>query len=84
MMLLIDVRNPEEYAAGHVDGAINLPVDHIVAGDFGVLANTERDVPLHLYCRSGARSEYARSFLESIGFENVINLGGMSDALKTN
>ncbi len=72
---LIDVRSPEEYAAGHIEGAKNIPVDEI-----GDRAAEVGDVhgPVVVYCRSGIRSARAKSTLEAAGFHHVHNLGGMN------
>jgi rhodanese-related sulfurtransferase len=73
---LIDVRSPGEYAAGHVEGARNIPVGEIAARS-GELGATDR--PIILYCASGTRSAMAASKLRSAGFSRVYNLGGMSN-----
>lgn len=72
--VLIDVRSQPEYAAGHVEGAKNIPVDQVAAriGEF------PKDKNIVLYCRSGARSGQAKSILVGKGFEKVHNLGPMS------
>ncbi len=72
---LVDVRTPEEFAAGHLEGAINVPVDDLEArqGELG------REAALVLYCRSGARSARAQAMLKKAGFEKVYDLGGMSN-----
>lgn len=74
--LLVDVRTPEEYAAGHLDGAINIPVQVLEerVGELG--DNKER--PIVLYCRSGARSSSALDQLKAKGFTSLHNLGPMS------
>ena len=51
--LLLDVRTPEEYAAGHVPGSRNIPLDCVGQ------AELDREAPLFVYCRSGARSGQA-------------------------
>lgn len=79
--MVIDVRTPEEYAAGHIEGALNIPVSDIEVGDMGVLSGVSKDAPVQLYCRSGARSGYACSLLQSFGFSQVTNLGSMQEAL---
>lgn len=78
--MIIDVRTPEEYAEGHIEGAVNIPVGDMQEGNVGVLAGMPKDTPLQLYCRSGARSGYACSLLQSAGFSEVINLGSMQEA----
>lgn len=82
MALLIDVRDPEEYATGHADGAISMPVLGILYGNLGVLADIEKSTLIELYCHSGGRAERARKELVKLGYTNVINLGGLKDVLK--
>lgn len=65
--VIVDVRSAQEYAAGHVPGAINLPHDRIV--DDPALLATYRDRPLVLYCRSGRRAGLAAESLERAGFD---------------
>ena len=79
-MILIDTRTPDEYAAGHLTGAILIPHDRI-------LAEIGKHVPNHaekivLYCRSGRRAETARAALMADGYSDVENLGGLEDAAK--
>lgn len=73
--LLLDVRTPQEFAAGHIDGAVNIPVQDLSAR-MAELDNKKR--PIVVYCRSGARSGQAQSMLQSKGYESVHNLGAMS------
>ena len=72
---LVDVRTPEEYAAGHLPGAVNIPVDQIAARreDVGPL-----DEPVVVYCHSGRRSGLAAAQLKAAGFQSVYDLGAMS------
>jgi phage shock protein E len=72
---LVDVRTPAEFAHGHIEGALNVPVGEITrrASDIGPL-----DGPVVLYCASGTRSAAAARLLRSKGFSNVKNLGAMS------
>lgn len=72
---LIDVRSPEEFASGHVEGARNIPVGEIGQRSAEV---GDKDAPVVVYCRSGMRSAQAKTTLESAGFTQVHNLGGMS------
>lgn len=72
--LLVDVRTPEEYAAGHIPGSRNLPLDALQG--IGALA-PGRDTPLFLYCRSGARSGQAARMLQATGYTRVTNIGGI-------
>jgi phage shock protein E len=77
--LLVDVRTPEEYAQGHIDGALNIPYDQISArrDELG----TALDRPLVLYCRTGRRADIAKKMLEGLGFTNILNARSY-DALK--
>lgn len=70
--IIIDVREPDEYSEGHVDGAINIPPDQLLAGA-PQLADLPKDAPLLLYCKSGARSNSAMHILRSLGFTNLTN-----------
>jgi glyoxylase-like metal-dependent hydrolase (beta-lactamase superfamily II)/rhodanese-related sulfurtransferase len=75
-MLVLDVREPEEYAQGHVPGAINLPQADLASR----LDELPRDSPLALICRSGARSLRAAQFLRQVGFEQVTDVQGGTQA----
>lgn len=77
--LIVDVRSVAEYQSGHYPGAINIPVDQVQkrVDEFGGKEN-----PIIVYCASGGRSGSAKSFLESIGFTNVTNAGGLSNMPK--
>ena len=78
--LWIDVRSAEEFAAGHVQGAVNIPYTEI---DVRIGEVTEdKDALVYVYCRSGRRSGIAQSTLEQAGYTNVVNQGGLQDALK--
>jgi len=70
---MIDVRNPEEFAAGHLDGAENVPLDEIPRR----LAGRQDDC-LIVYCKSGLRSQRATQLLKRQGYRRVFNLGAMS------
>ena len=73
--LLVDVRTSEEFADGHIDGAINIPVSQLDARLAEVGAKTR---PVVVYCFSGARSRRAADALRTAGFTKVHDLGGMS------
>ncbi len=70
--LIIDVREPEEFARDHVEGAINIPPNDIMAGA-SALADVPKDTELVLYCLSGARSNASMHYLRQLGFTNLIN-----------
>ncbi|NNF58179.1 MAG: rhodanese-like domain-containing protein [Rhodothermaceae bacterium] len=72
--LILDVRTPEEYAAGHLDGAVNI---NLFADDFAERVDAfDRDRPVYLYCGSGQRSGRAARLMEEMGFEEPVNVGG--------
>lgn len=75
--LLLDVRTPEEFAEGHVDGAVNVPVQELEAKLASLPARKDQDVVV--YCRSGVRSARASGILKSAGFSRVHDLGAMSN-----
>ena len=78
--LWIDVRSPEEFQAGHLHNAVNIPLDKIVEGIKAV--SPDKNAPLNLYCRSGRRSEAAMLELKKAGYTRVTNQGGYEDLLK--
>ncbi len=71
---LLDVRTPEEFAGGAVEGAVNVPLRDLPAR-FAELA--PKDKPIVVYCASGTRSAVATSMLRRQGFTQVHNLGPM-------
>ncbi len=73
--LLVDVRSAEEFAAGHIPGAINIPHDQIAARA-PELAAHKSDGTLILYCRSGRRTALATEALEAQGFTGLMHLVG--------
>ena len=73
---LVDVRTHDEYLVDHANGAINVPLDNILNGD---LSKINKAKPVYVYCRSGNRAGQAKIALEKSGYENVTNLGGISD-----
>ena len=73
----IDVRTLEEYQDDHLDGHTNIPLATLA--ESSSLAAFDKDDEIHLYCRSGRRAGEAKTILESAGFTNVINDGGIAD-----
>ena len=70
---LVDVRTISEHQQFSIPGSMNLPLQEI-----GAASNRlNKDKPVMLYCQSGARSEQAKSFLKSMGFNQVYNLGSV-------
>ena len=72
---LVDVRTPEEFQAGHIEGAVNIPVVDLGRRMSEVGSKKQAVV---VYCRSGARSASAARVLLESGFVNVVDLGPMS------
>lgn len=70
--VVVDVRTPEEFAQGHVPGALNLPVEAIASWADRV----PKDKPVYLYCRSGNRSRQAAEYLKKKGYTNLHNVEG--------
>lgn len=77
--VLIDVRSPQEYEAGHIKNAKNIPVDKIAEDIKYFVPDKEKTIVV--YCRSGRRSTIAEKTLKEMGYKNVIN-AGTYDALK--
>ena len=74
---LIDVREPDEYAAVRAEGAVNIPLSEFVARTDEI--DPERDI--YLICKSGGRSAQAGEYLEQArGWDNVINVAGGTTA----
>ena len=77
--LLIDVRTAEEFAQGHIDGALNIPyqeIDKLMSA-----IGTDKTRPVVVYCRSGNRSGKSKVVLETKGYTNIFNATGL-EALK--
>lgn len=79
---IIDVRTQEEFSAGHIDGAINIPFDQI-GQVIHSIKGLKKDSPILVYCQSGRRSSMARLALEQQGFKNILDGGGMDNLTKT-
>lgn len=73
---LIDVRNPDEVEEVSVAGATNIPL-HTIPDNVDKFKAMEG--PIVVFCRSGARSEQAKAFLQQNGIEDVANGGGYAD-----
>jgi phage shock protein E len=75
----IDVRTTEEFGNDYHHERCNIPLDRIMAGDLGKLTSIAHDVPVVVWCRSGARAGVAVEVLKSAGFMNVVNGHVMGD-----
>jgi len=76
---LLDVRTPEEFSGaagypcdprqGHIEGAVNVPLDALHHGAVAALEDVDTTKPFVTYCHSGQRSEIAAALLRSAGFD---------------
>ena len=74
--LIVDVRRPDEFASGHIEGAINVPNEGIE--DEMPAELPDKDQLLLVYCRTGRRSKEASEKLAKIGYTNVYEFGGIT------
>jgi rhodanese-related sulfurtransferase len=73
-MIIVDTREPFEYAASHVEGAINVPPMEFMKGKVPeALVDVPKDEEVILYCRSGQRSNTCSMILRQHGFTNLVN-----------
>lgn len=72
---LIDVRSNGEFGGGHIEGAVNIPIQELARrmDELG-----DKDKKIVLYCQSGGRSAMAKRLLESNGFTGIHDMGGIS------
>lgn len=76
--ILLDVRTPEEFASGHIPGAVQLTNESFTKEDADkIIKNKEQTV--YVYCRSGRRSKQSSQKLVDFGYTNVIEIGGILD-----
>lgn len=76
-VIILDVREQEEYDSGHIPGAVLLPVGTIDE-DTAAEVIPEKDSTLLVYCRSGNRSRTAASALAELGYTNIYEFGGIN------
>ena len=76
--ILIDVRTYEEYTNGHIDGAINVPLDSIAKEVMENITNSNID-NIIVYCQSGNRSKEAAIRIIELGYTNVYDLGSINN-----
>lgn len=77
---IVDVRTPQEFGHGHLDGALNIPLDQLAERLPREIP--DRNTPLLLHCASGARSAMGKRTAEGLGYRQVINIGSYGRALK--
>jgi rhodanese-related sulfurtransferase len=73
-LVILDIRTPDEYAAGHIAGAIN--IDYYQPDFEAKLSALDPAVPYVMYCNSGNRSANALPLMDSIGFDEVYEIDG--------
>ncbi len=73
-VIIVDVRTPEEFASGHIEGALNIDFN---SGNFAnEITRLNPSETYAIYCRSGSRSGQAASIMHEAGFHDVSNLNG--------
>jgi phage shock protein E len=75
-LTIIDVRTPQEFLLGHIEGSKNIEWQEISSIENII----EKDKKIFLYCRSGNRSQKATNILLDIGYGDITNLGSLQDA----
>jgi phage shock protein E len=75
--VLLDVRTPEEFAAGHVEGTLHIPLQDLERRQAELEPFRDRDIVV--YCRSGRRAASAIQMLQANGFSRLSNGGGLTD-----
>lgn len=75
--ILLDVRRADEFASGHIPGAVNLPNEEIGNAEIPLLP--DKNQTIYIYCRSGNRSKLAANKLLSLGYTKLIEFGGILD-----
>ena len=75
--IILDVRRPDEYAEGHIPGAINVPNEEIGSAEIAELP--DKSQLILVYCRSGRRSKEASEKLVKLGYTNIVEFGGILD-----
>lgn len=78
-VVIYDVRTSEEYLSGHIKNATLLPLSDIESGTGPTVS---KDTPIAVYCRSGNRSAQATQLIKEMGFNNVIDMGGLGNVTK--
>ena len=75
--IILDVRRPDEFAEGHIPGAINVPNETIGTDEIPALPN--KNQLIMVYCRSGRRSKEAAEKLVKLGYTSIVEFGGILD-----
>ena len=72
---LVDCRTPAEYASGHIDGSVNIPLDHIEQAEKQL---PDKHAPILIYCQAGPRAEQAAFRLKRMNYTDVKAIGGIN------
>ena len=75
--IILDVRRADEFAAGHIPDAVNIPNESIGTEEIPQLP--DKDQLILVYCRSGNRSKQAAGKLANLGYTNIVEFGGILD-----
>ena len=75
--IMLDVRRVDEFEAGHIPGAVNLPNEEIGDEEIAILPDKEQTI--YIYCRSGNRSKQAANKLTALGYKSIVEFGGFMD-----
>ncbi len=75
--IMLDVRRVDEFEAGHIPGAVNLPNEEIGNEEIAILPDKEQTI--YIYCRSGNRSKQAANKLNALGYKSIVEFGGFMD-----
>ncbi len=75
--IILDGRRPDEFANGHIPGAINVANETI--GADAPVELPDKDQVIYVYCRSGNRSKQAAEKLAALGYTNIVEFGGIID-----
>ena len=77
--IILDVRRPDEFAAGHIPNAINVANETIAIGTAEIPELPDKNQLIMVYCRSGRRSKEAAEKLVKLGYTNIVEFGGILD-----
>lgn len=85
--ILLDIRSPTEYAAGHLPDSVLIPTDSPPTARWDVtdrylrivMSGKPLDMPVYVYCQKGVRAHEAEKMLRHLGHTNVISLGGIEE-----
>lgn len=74
--VLLDVRTKDEYGEGHIDNSINIPLQSLEDIQLQI---EDKNTPIYVYCHSGVRSAKSVVKLRQMGYNDVIDIGGIKD-----